>query len=87
VQGYDGNLYGTTVAGGANGNGTVFKISSAGALTTLHSFTDTDGNAPSALVLATDGNFYGTTSKAAVPVALVVPISVAQSSRSHPAGR
>ncbi len=63
VQGYDGNFYGTTVGGGANGNGTVFKISSAGALTTLHSFNDTDGNAPSALILATDGNFYGTTAE------------------------
>ena len=63
VQGLDGNFYGTTVAGGANGYGTVFKISSGGTLTTLHSFTDTDGNAPSALILATDGNFYGTTSE------------------------
>ncbi len=63
VQGYDGNFYGTTVAGGANGYGTVFKVGSGGALTTLHSFNDTDGNAPSALILATDGNFYGTTSQ------------------------
>lgn len=62
AQGFDGSFYGTTVTGGANGNGTVFKITSAGALTTLHSFNDTDGNNPSALVLATDGNFYGTTS-------------------------
>ncbi len=63
VQGFDGNLYGTTSTGGANGYGTVFKITSAGALTTLHSFNDTDGNGPSALILATDGNFYGTTSE------------------------
>ena len=63
VQGYDGNFYGTTGSGGANGYGTVFKITSGGALTTLHSFNDTDGNAPSALILATDGNFYGTTSQ------------------------
>jgi len=63
VQGYDGSFYGTTSSGGANGYGTVFKITSAGALTTLHSFNDTDGNAPSALILATDGNFYGTTSQ------------------------
>jgi uncharacterized repeat protein (TIGR03803 family) len=61
VQGYDGNFYGTTASGGANSYGTVFKITSAGALTTLHSFNDTDGNAPSALILASDGNFYGTT--------------------------
>jgi uncharacterized repeat protein (TIGR03803 family) len=63
VQGFDGNFYGTTGAGGANGNGTVFKISRAGTLTTLHNFNGTDGNAASALILATDGNFYGTTAQ------------------------
>jgi uncharacterized repeat protein (TIGR03803 family) len=62
VQGLDGNLYGTTLVGGANGYGTVFRITPAGTLTTLHTFNDTDGNGPSALIRATDGNFYGTTS-------------------------
>jgi uncharacterized repeat protein (TIGR03803 family) len=39
VQGSDGYLYGTTVNGGTNGgNGTVFKISTDGALTTLYAF-------------------------------------------------
>jgi uncharacterized repeat protein (TIGR03803 family) len=62
VQATNGNLYGTTSTGGANGFGTVFVITSAGALTTLHSFAGTDGKTPSAtLVLGTDGNFYGTT--------------------------
>jgi len=61
VQGPDGNFYGTTSAGGANGDGTVFKISSTGALVTLHTFNGNDGNTPSALILATDGNLYGTT--------------------------
>ena len=61
VQGTDGNFYGTTI-GGANGAGTVFKITLAGTLTTLHSFVFTDGSHPYAgLVQATDGNFYGTT--------------------------
>ncbi len=60
VQGYDGNMYGTTTSGGS-GFGTVFKISTSGALTTLHAFNDTDGNEPSALIQGTDGNFYGTT--------------------------
>ena len=66
VQGGDGNLYGTTSSGGANGSGTVFKVTSTGTLTTLYSFCAqtncTDGATPDAgLVLATDGNFYGTT--------------------------
>ncbi|MFZ0912908.1 MAG: choice-of-anchor tandem repeat GloVer-containing protein, partial [Candidatus Korobacteraceae bacterium] len=62
VQGSDGNLYGTAVGGGTNGEGTVFKITTSGTLTTLHSFAITDGAAPSGtLVKASDGNFYGTT--------------------------
>ncbi|MGA8067770.1 MAG: choice-of-anchor tandem repeat GloVer-containing protein, partial [Terriglobales bacterium] len=67
LQASDGNLYGTTYQGGSNlscenGCGTVFKITLAGALTTLHNFDSTDGSNPiAALVQATDGNFYGTT--------------------------
>src|SRR5262245_44675399 len=38
IQATDGNLYGTTQAGGTSGNGTVFKITTGGTLTTLHSF-------------------------------------------------
>jgi len=64
VQATDGNLYGTTATGGANGVGTVFKITPSGTLTTLHSFNGTDGWGPFAgLVQATNGNFYGTTVK------------------------
>ncbi len=65
VQGTDGNFYGTTSFGGANPNygGTVFKITPTGTLTTLHSFGSGDGTgASAALIQATDGNFYGTTS-------------------------
>jgi uncharacterized repeat protein (TIGR03803 family) len=67
VQGTDGNFYGTTTAGGANNSGTVFKLTSAGELTAFYSFCSlpncADGAGPSAgLILATDGNFYGTTS-------------------------
>ena len=62
VLGTDGNFYGTTAYGGANDDGTVFKITSGGTLTTLHSFDDTDGAYPeAALVQASNGNFYGTT--------------------------
>ncbi len=61
VQGADGNFYGMTSSGGANGLGTVFEITLAGTLTTLHSFGGTDGSQPNAgLVQATDGKFYGT---------------------------
>jgi uncharacterized repeat protein (TIGR03803 family) len=63
VQGTDGALYGTTFAGGNNDNGTVFKITTAGALTTLHRFDGTDGAEPvSGLLLTTNGLLYGTTS-------------------------
>jgi uncharacterized repeat protein (TIGR03803 family) len=63
VQGVDGNFYGTTFNGGGGGsNGTVFRITSSGALTTLVSFAYTNGANPYAgLVQAADGNFYGTT--------------------------
>ncbi|WP_161554290.1 choice-of-anchor tandem repeat GloVer-containing protein [Stenotrophobium rhamnosiphilum] len=64
VQGVDGNLYGTTTTAGSSNKGTVFKITPAGTLTTLHSFAGgtTDGNGPSAgLVPGSDGNFYGVT--------------------------
>ena len=62
--GTDGNFYGTTAGGGADYQGTIFKITSTGTLTTLHSFTGspTEGTGPLAgLVEGTDGNFYGTT--------------------------
>jgi uncharacterized repeat protein (TIGR03803 family) len=62
VQATNGNFYGTTMEGGANESGTVFKITPAGTLTTLHSFDGTDGSNPEAgLVQATNGDFYGTT--------------------------
>ncbi len=67
VQATDGNFYGTTYAGGTSGNcqggcGTVFRITAAGTLTTLHSFDWYDGASPTgALVQGNDGNFYGTT--------------------------
>ena len=60
-----GNLfYGTTANGGA-GFGTVFRIDSAGDLTSLYSFTNgADGAHPqAALTLASDGYIYGTTSQ------------------------
>jgi uncharacterized repeat protein (TIGR03803 family) len=62
VQSSSGDFYGTTVGGGRYGDGTVFRITPGGSLTTLYSFNGTDGAAPYAgLVAALDGNFYGTT--------------------------
>jgi uncharacterized repeat protein (TIGR03803 family) len=66
VQATDGNLYGTTYGGGARGFGVVFKITPSGMLTVVYSFCSKtgckDGAGPNAaLVQATDGNFYGTT--------------------------
>jgi uncharacterized repeat protein (TIGR03803 family) len=62
IQGSDGNLYGSTLFGGTNGAGTIFKLSLAGVLTTLHTFNFTDGFEPiGALVQGTNGSFYGTT--------------------------
>jgi uncharacterized repeat protein (TIGR03803 family) len=68
VQATNGDLYGTTLEGGAYNFGTVFKITPGGALTRLHSFCSQglpdcpDGASPSAaLVLATNGDLYGTT--------------------------
>ncbi len=59
-----GDLYGVTAKGGnVNSEGTIFKISQAGNYTQLHIFTAaSEGGYPtSALVQASDGNFYGTT--------------------------
>jgi len=62
ASGGAGELYGTTMLGGANSNGKLFKITTLGAYTSLWDFTDAiDGSNPSGfLVQATDGNFYGT---------------------------
>jgi len=59
-----GNLFGTTRYGGANGDGTVFRLAPNGAETVLHSFTNGgDGGSPAGgLVQDRAGNFYGTTS-------------------------
>lgn len=67
IQAVDGKFYGTTSYGGSSANcgagcGTIFKMSTAGTLTTLHSFDNTDGSNPQGkLVQAANGNFYGTT--------------------------
>jgi uncharacterized repeat protein (TIGR03803 family) len=57
-----GNLYGTTYSGGSS-NGTIWKLSSAGTETILHSFSNLDGGNPTAgVALDSKGNLYGVTS-------------------------
>jgi uncharacterized repeat protein (TIGR03803 family) len=69
VEATDGNLYGTTYAGGASGHyfgnesaGTIFRVTSSGVLTCLRSFVGPNGSHPrGALIEGADGNLYGTT--------------------------
>jgi len=63
IKGGDGFFYGTAQSGGKNYGGTVFAVSSFGAVIVLHSFDGTnDGGGPQApLVVGRDGYFYGTT--------------------------
>jgi uncharacterized repeat protein (TIGR03803 family) len=61
-----GTLYGTTTGGGAGcgsyGCGTVFKITTSGTETVLHSFSGSgDGENPDAGLINVKGTFYGTT--------------------------
>jgi len=71
VEGVNGNLFGTTVAGGSlthcrldggpYGCGTVFEVTTGGTLTTVHRFDNTDGAVPGGLGQAANGSLYGTT--------------------------
>src|SRR5262249_27533773 len=58
-----GNLYGTTNLGGAANDGTVFELAAgSGTITTLATFTGTNGANPQAgLLMDGSGNLYGTT--------------------------
>ncbi len=60
VQGTDGKLYGATAAGGVDGFGTLFQISSTGVYELLYSFQGETGEEPSGAPLQdTNGSFYG----------------------------
>src|SRR5262249_16491771 len=58
------NFYGTASRGGSSGVGTVFRITTNGALTRLVSFNNTNGATPvGELALGSDGDLYGTTAQ------------------------
>ncbi|HVM50176.1 MAG TPA: choice-of-anchor tandem repeat GloVer-containing protein [Candidatus Acidoferrum sp.] len=58
----DGNLYGTTEAGGTYSAGTLFRITPGGAFVTIANFDGFQGATPEcALAQGSDGNLYGTT--------------------------
>jgi uncharacterized repeat protein (TIGR03803 family) len=60
VQGLDGDLYGTTMLGGSQRDGTIFRVTTSGQLTTLYNFAGSGaGSQPYfGLVLDSNGNFY-----------------------------
>lgn len=68
VEATNGYLYGTTLGGGANNAGTIFRISPSGTLKTIYNFCsqsacadgEQGGFAAPGLIQATDGNLYGT---------------------------
>lgn len=67
--GADGNLYGATTEGGANGGGTIYKLTPHGTLSVMYNFNRcyptscADGSTPVVLIHASDGGLYGTTSQ------------------------
>src|SRR6202007_126101 len=75
IEGTDGEFYGITSFGGPDfnpssssfGNGEVFKITSTGQFTIIHSFALSDGAVPfGGLIKDSAGNLFGTTEKGGV---------------------
>lgn len=57
----DGNLYGATPHGGANGTGAIYRIALDGRYALLYSFPEGKLGGPTALIEGSDGNLYGAT--------------------------
>ena len=78
VQDTQGNLYGTTYAGGADGLGTVFKVNQSGQETVVYSFTGQNGDGLfpfGGVILDAQGNTYGTTSQGGSGFGIVYSVS------------
>jgi uncharacterized repeat protein (TIGR03803 family) len=69
IQARDGRFYGVATMGGTPispgtfGGGTIFRMTAAGSVAVLHTFTQgaAEGDYPVGIVQSDDGNFYGTT--------------------------
>jgi uncharacterized repeat protein (TIGR03803 family) len=66
VQATDGNLYGTTLGGGANNQGAIFQVTPKGKFTIVHNFQDATGSLfgefpEVTLIQNTNGILYGDT--------------------------
>jgi uncharacterized repeat protein (TIGR03803 family) len=69
TRGPDDTFYGVAQFGGANGNGTAFKITASGKFTVLHTFSSVDANLHNedganplrTVIVGRDGRLYGTT--------------------------
>ncbi len=63
IEGANGTFYGTTPSSNAASISTAYSITSSGKFSTLHTFTNAEGqNVYGGLVQGTDGNFYGVAS-------------------------
>jgi len=74
-----GDLYGTTIYGGASNGGTVFELSSSGTESVLYSFTGgNDGGFPaSVLIRDSAGNLFGTAAEGAVQSGVIFKVDPA----------
>jgi uncharacterized repeat protein (TIGR03803 family) len=81
AQGTDGNFYGTTATGGGAGLGTIFRMTPQGLVSIIYRFSSqnlyADGANPTCgMILASDGNFYGTTSRGSLSQGTVFRIGM-----------
>jgi uncharacterized repeat protein (TIGR03803 family) len=68
IAGNDGNLYGTTIWGGSNGDGVIFQMTTSGAYSVLFNFDGTHGTGTYATPMEhTSGEFFGLTKRGGAP--------------------